>query len=207
MQSRHDGIVPRAGLIVHRHPIATLEWVNTAGSITSVKRTISLELVMSPGLLLSLSLVAASNAAQQPSRPGTVSRENFDAQVTANARDIGACYEGELRNHPNATGTAQVSLQVGPNGQVQKVEVRSGEALSPELRACLEQEMHKWQFPAQAGQSAATYPLHLVPPHASVSTNAHHNAGAPPPPSHPTTPAAPSAPAARPGHPAAPRGR
>jgi hypothetical protein len=75
------------------------------------------------------------------------------------------CYEAELQNGVGKPMEAVVRLLIGPRGDVLRVALRDKAMTTPRFEQCLQDAVHKFQFPKpeHGGTVEITYPLRFSP--------------------------------------------
>lgn len=97
---------------------------------------------------------------------GTASDDLGDAQLNAVIDEmrptLQVCYQAALdRESYDGEVRMQATLRVRPTGEVSEIEL--GDGGLPGMRACLEQAILKWRFPAAGDETHASLPLVFQP--------------------------------------------
>lgn len=98
---------------------------------------------------------------------------DFEPWITqvmeAGRPDVRRCYERALAQEPNAAGKVEISLVIGPKGNVVRAEATHNETAISELGCCIATMVRGWTFPkhdTDAG-TVVTYPFFLQPERAA----------------------------------------
>lgn len=89
--------------------------------------------------------------------PGFYSRNDVERPVNLRARDIQACYEVQLKEHPRLSGRVEVSWTIGLDGRVTKISTKGLD----EVGACIKAVIKSIQFrpPYGVPEVIKGYPL------------------------------------------------
>jgi outer membrane biosynthesis protein TonB len=83
----------------------------------------------------------------EESYSGTIDREAIRRVVKANERVIRTCYERQLNRNPDLFGKLVLSWEIGEQGRVVSVGVKSNEIGSKEVAECILARLRTWKFP------------------------------------------------------------
>jgi len=78
--------------------------------------------------------------------------------VSARKKHIAACYERSLKRDPNLAGTVELSIKIGPAGQVVGTSVSLNTVRDPDFARCLQREAAGWVFD-HARNATVVYPF------------------------------------------------
>ncbi len=100
----------------------------------------------------------------EPERPVT----EPGADVTAITQLVGrkkgqikACYDREVKTTPDLAGRIEVTIVVGPEGEVEEIWVEDNTTGSKELADCMLMRIRRWGFPATGETYEVTYPFSM----------------------------------------------
>lgn len=90
--------------------------------------------------------------------------EKIQGAVRARFDQLRTCYERNLAQDPEATGTVKVRFEIGLDGRVARIASAFTGTLAPEVATCMEAVFASIAFPApEGGIVTVTYPVVLTP--------------------------------------------
>jgi hypothetical protein len=93
-----------------------------------------------------------------------VDREAVARVVNEHLKEIYACYEAALLEHPKLEGRETVAWQLRPDGRVQRARIASTTMPPSTLESCLLASLAAWTFPKFApGTVNVSYPFVFNP--------------------------------------------
>ncbi len=90
----------------------------------------------------------------------SLSKQIIGRIIHKHASEIRACYEPELRQNPNLSGTVAVELTIGGDGAVSTTAIAKDDLHDAKLDDCIRERVAKWIFPEPKGHGTVhvTYP-------------------------------------------------
>ena len=90
------------------------------------------------------------------------------ADVTAITQLVGrkkgqikACYDREVKTTPDLAGRVEVTIVVGPEGEVEEIWIEDNTTGSKDLADCMLMRIRRWTFPATGETYEVTYPFSM----------------------------------------------
>ena len=95
---------------------------------------------------------AAANA-------GGLSTDDINRVIIARAGVFRACYQKEVREHPELAGKVIIRFEIRPDGAVKKASIASSTLASKAVENCLTANILRLKFPTSSETSNVTYPF------------------------------------------------